>query len=139
MITPQGDIIQIGVKCRERQLSNNEAEYEVVIKALKVATQAGANKIHIKMDSQLVAQQYAGIYEVTEERMKAYVEDLKNRAVQLEELVIEQIPREDNDKADTLARMAGAAEGSWTGETTLLQEIMDENMDVVMEIARKPD
>ncbi|XP_073137955.1 uncharacterized protein [Henckelia pumila] len=89
LISPRGDEIRLAVRLDFRA-SNNEAEYEAVLIGLRAAKQAGAARVHLYSDSQLVAQQVNGTYEVKNEKLKEYMRaieearglfDEKNREV----------------------------------------------------------
>ncbi|XP_057790920.1 uncharacterized protein LOC131008033 [Salvia miltiorrhiza] len=69
--TSMDDSLQFAIKYEQR-LSNNEVEYEAVIKALTILAELGAESVHVKSNSQLVVQQLLGEYDVREERIAAY-------------------------------------------------------------------
>ncbi|XP_057775037.1 uncharacterized protein LOC130994017 [Salvia miltiorrhiza] len=121
IITPTGEVLQVAVKYAQR-LSNNEAEYEAMVKALKILLELGADRAHVKSDSQLVAQQFLGTYETRDDRLQAYYTGVKGIMNQFQEVIITQIPREQNNTTDLLARMASAVEGTWTDKVILLHE-----------------
>ena len=54
------------------QTTNNEAEYEALLKGLELAKSLGAELVLVQGDSQLVMGQVNGTYEAKEERMKRY-------------------------------------------------------------------
>ena len=58
-------------------VSNNEAEYEVVILRLKVVKSLSIANIELRCDSQLVASQLQGEYEVKNERIEQYMHIIK--------------------------------------------------------------
>ena len=88
--------------------TNNEAEYEAVILALKKAKQLygkGATKdmkIHFRVDSELIARQLSGHYKVEEERLAALFMKVWNAKMDFESIEFESIPREKNRAADRL-------------------------------------
>ena len=61
----------------------------------------------VHCDSQVITSQINGEYECKSERMKKYLEKVKNRIDTLEVKFV-QIPREENECADCLAKMASA-------------------------------
>lgn len=84
--------------------TNNVAEYEAVILGLSRALERGARKVKISMDSELVAMQLLGRYKVRNEGLKepyARAVDLLSR---FEEWSVKAIPREQNARADALAK-----------------------------------
>ena len=55
------------------QTTNNEAEYEALLKGLELAKSLGVESVFVRGDSQLVIGQVNGTYESKEERMKRYL------------------------------------------------------------------
>ena len=72
--------------------TNSEAEYEALVARLDLAKAAGAEKMVVHCDSQVTTSQINGEYECRNERMKKYLEEMKNRIDSLEVRFI-QIPR----------------------------------------------
>ena len=75
--------------------TNNEAEYEALVAGLDLARAAGAENMIIHCDSQVITSQVNGDYKCRNERMKKYLEEVKNRTSGLEVRFV-QIPREEN-------------------------------------------
>ncbi|XP_075475786.1 uncharacterized protein LOC142512009 [Primulina tabacum] len=105
LISPKGDEVKLAVRLDFRA-SNNETEYEAILAGLRAARQVGAARVHIFSDSQLVANQMNGSYDVKNERLMEYVKAIEVAKELFTELVFKQIPREENEGADTLAKMA---------------------------------
>ena len=94
------------IKCMIRvdfPTTNNEAEYEALVVGLDLARAAGAKNVVVHCDSQVVTNQVNGDYECKNERMKRYLEEVKNRISSIEVKFV-QIPREENECADHLAK-----------------------------------
>ena len=95
----------------ERQ-TNNEAEYQAVILALKKAKALyGKEKIksveiEIRSDSELLVKQINGQYKVAEPRMQALFMEVWNLKVELGHIRFITIPREQNKEADRLVNEA---------------------------------
>ena len=87
--------------------TNNEAEYEAVIAGLDLARAAGAGNMALHCDSQVITSQINGDFECRNERMKKYLEEVKGRIAGLEVKFV-QIPREEDECADRLAKAASA-------------------------------
>ena len=104
--TPLGDTIQCMIRL-DFPTTNNEAEYEALVAGLDLAKAAGAENIIAHCDSQVVTSQINGDYECKNDRMKRYLEEVKYRTNSLEVEFI-QIPREENEWADHLAKTASA-------------------------------
>ncbi|XP_073020195.1 uncharacterized protein [Primulina eburnea] len=107
LISPTEEKIRLAVRLDFRA-SNNEAEYEAVIVGIKAARNVGANQVIIYTDSQLVAQQVKGVYEVREEKFVKYLAIIKELSTHFVSWSIEQIPREENTEADALAKMVAS-------------------------------
>ncbi|MFH0803564.1 MAG: ribonuclease HI family protein [Candidatus Tagabacteria bacterium] len=88
--------------------TNNEAEYEAVIFALKKLKHLfGKQKtrdleIEVKMDSELVARQLSGKYKITEERFYPLFIKIWNLKMDFGNITFQEIPREKNREADKL-------------------------------------
>lgn len=99
--------------------TNNVAEYEAVLRGLKVAVEMGARAAHVRTDSLLVVSQLR-----EEDRWKCNEEPLRYLRDRVWEVarcfsggvVYEWIPRELNIRADALSRV-GAAESLRMQET----------------------
>ena len=88
------------------RLTNNQAEYEALLRALRAATDLGLDEVDIRGDSQLVVKQLRGEWNTNDP-------ELKEKRVTARELLrafdrwdIEHVPREINDRADELANEA---------------------------------
>ena len=104
--TPEGDKIECMIRL-DFPTTNNEAEYEVLVAGLDLAKAGGAENMIIHCNSQVITSQINSDYEWRNERMKKYLEEVKNRISSLEVKVV-QIPREENKCADRLAKAASA-------------------------------
>ena len=104
--TPEGDKIQCMIWL-DFPITNNEAEYEVLMAGLNLAKAVGAEKVVVHFDSQVVTSQINGGYECKNERMKRYLEEVKFWIGNLEVKLV-QIPKEENECADRLAKAASA-------------------------------
>ncbi|KAL0373494.1 UNVERIFIED_CONTAM: hypothetical protein Sradi_3265100 [Sesamum radiatum] len=100
--SPQGDKFEYAIKL-EYHSSNNEAEYEAFLAGGELALAAGAKKVIIYSDSQLVVNQVQGSYEARDEKMAKYFEKVKNLLEKFEEASVVQISRVNNSAADQLA------------------------------------
>ena len=87
--------------------TNNESEYEALIAGLDLAKAAGATRVVIYCDSQVITNQVNGDYECKGEMMKKYLDQVKARMDDLEAKMV-QIPREEKERADRLAKAASA-------------------------------
>ena len=104
--TPKGDKIECMIRL-DFPTTNNEAEYEALVAGLDLAKAAGAENMIMHCDSQEITSQINGDYECRNERMKKYLEEVKSRISSIEVKFV-QIPREENECADRLAKTASA-------------------------------
>ena len=104
--TPEGDEIRCMVQL-DFPTTNNEAEYEAVVAELDLTKVAGAKNVVVHCDSQVVTSQINGGYECKNERMKRYLEEVNFRFRNLKVKIV-QIPREENEHTDRLAKAASA-------------------------------
>lgn len=93
-------------------VTNNEAEYQAVVEALKWLKESIFNndrykKLDIYLDSKLVCNQLRGLYKVKNERLRELL--LKVRILEQEvdgQIYYHLIPREQNKEADKLVNQA---------------------------------
>lgn len=96
----------------EETATNNEAEYEAVIFALKKLKQLfGKEKTknlaaEFRVDSELVASQLNGQFKVSEERMQLLFMKVWNLKFDFGRISFKSIPREQNKRADQLVNEA---------------------------------
>ncbi|GJS56331.1 reverse transcriptase domain-containing protein [Tanacetum coccineum] len=104
--------------------TNNEAEYEALLAGLRIARKMKVSGIEVKVDSKLVANQINGTYEATKESMIKYLAKAKEFISEFKTFSIENIPREDNQKADILSKLATVPFSHLTKE--ILVEVLNE-------------
>nr|KYP75181.1 Retrovirus-related Pol polyprotein from transposon 17.6 [Cajanus cajan] len=86
--------------------SNNQAEYEALLAGLSLAEDMGASRIRCRMDSKVVAEQVGGNFQVKDHNMMKYYHAYQRLKANFQEVSVEHIPRENNTRADQLARLA---------------------------------
>ncbi len=89
--------------------TNQVAEYEALIRALKELMIRGAKQVRILTDSQFVVYQVKGIYRAKDPRMKVLLERVKKEEGHFEKIDLVHIPRSShphNKRADGLANEA---------------------------------
>ena len=106
LLSPKGDTIECMV-CLDFPATNNELEYEALITGLDLAIVAGAARVVIYCDSQVITNQINGDYKCKGKRMKRYLDQVTARVDDLEAKIV-QIPRGENERADRLAKAASA-------------------------------
>ncbi|XP_030936749.1 uncharacterized protein LOC115962017 [Quercus lobata] len=107
--SPEGDKLKHKVHL-QYQATNNEVEYEALLKGLELAKSVEAKSILVLGDSQLIMGQVKGMYEAKEERMKKYLSRVMRLMKRFEKADFVQIPREESVEADTIAKEASANE-----------------------------
>lgn len=94
------------------EATNNEAEYQAVIFALKKLKQligkydASEAKVEIRLDSELLERQMNGHYKITDKDLQPLFLKIWNLKVDFNEVTFKHIPREDNQDADRLVNVA---------------------------------
>lgn len=94
------------------EATNNEAEYQAVIWALKKIKALWGKKkakdllVEINMDSEFVVQQLNGKYKIEEERLIPLFIKIWNLKMDFGEVRFHHIPREQNKEADRLVNEA---------------------------------
>ena len=88
------------------ETTNNDAEYQALIRALEAARDYGLDEVDVRGDSQLIVKQVRGEWDANEP-------PLRERRVRVRELLrafdrwsLEHVPREINSRADELANDA---------------------------------
>ncbi|XP_075492485.1 uncharacterized protein LOC142530536 [Primulina tabacum] len=107
IISPTGEKIKLALRIDSR-VTNNEAEHEAVLAGIQAAREVGASRVILYSDLQLITQQIKGVYEAKDDRMLKYLQLIKARAEVFADWGIEQIPREENGEANTLAKMTAS-------------------------------
>lgn len=97
--------------------TNNEAEYQAIVAALKKAKQMlGKEKlkqthIEVRMDSQLAVEQLLGRYKIENEKLQPLFMEIWNLRVELGgNVMFTHVPREQNKEADRMVNEALDAE-----------------------------
>lgn len=65
------------------QVTNDVIEYKVYIFRVMASKMLGANNLIMYSDFELVVNQYVGIFESKDKKMKRYVEQLKKECLKL--------------------------------------------------------
>ncbi|KAL2227192.1 UNVERIFIED_CONTAM: Retrovirus-related Pol polyprotein from transposon [Sesamum indicum] len=116
---PKGIEIEVAARL-SFQATNNEAEYEALILGLELAHEAGAKTLDVYTDSQLVAMQVEGRYEAKERTMTLYLKKAKSWMERFEKCTVQQIPREENDRADSLSKFGALLSGVKSRSITIM-------------------
>jgi ribonuclease HI len=86
--------------------TNNVAEYNGLLAALKWAVDHGHRDVHIRSDSELLVKQMRGEYRVKNEGLQPLVVRARLLLMELGEVRFEHVRREMNKEADRLSNLA---------------------------------
>ena len=86
--------------------TNNIAEYNGLLAALRYARQHGHRDVRIKSDSELLVKQMRGEYRVRHANLQPLYDEARAIARGLDHVVYEHVRREQNKDADRLANLA---------------------------------
>ena len=86
--------------------TNNEAEYQALLMGLKRAQELGAQRLTVKMDSELIVRQLEGQYRVKAPGLKPMYAEAKRLLQGFASVTILHVRREFNKRADELANQA---------------------------------
>jgi len=86
--------------------TNNVAEWSAVEAALDEALRLGATHVDLRMDSELVARQIAGIYKVKHPDLKPIHARVMEQLSRLDGYTVGHVPRALNTDADRLSNVA---------------------------------
>ncbi|XP_052287239.1 uncharacterized protein LOC127898794 [Citrus sinensis] len=90
--------------------SEARAEYEALIAGLELAKAMKADRVKIRIDSQLVTNHVSKRFQPRDEKMEHYLKKVRQMMGKFKAAEVIQIPREQNSRADILARMAAVAD-----------------------------
>ena len=102
--SPRGEEI-VGIKEYLGQVTNNQAEYRALERALKELSARGIKKAGIYTDSELMVRQVNGLYKVKNPQLKILLDRVRAAGRGIE-WKIEHVFREKNQRADQLANQA---------------------------------
>ena len=102
--------------------SNNQAEYEALIAGMLLAREMGARSLVAKSYSLLVTGQVTGEFQAKDPQMAAYLEYVQLLKTSFTEFELVHVPREQNARADLLARQASSGKGG--KQRTVIQETL---------------
>ena len=86
--------------------TNNQVEYEVILKGLQLLQEVKAESIEIFGYSQLVINQLIGLYECKDDILKGYYDECRKLLEGFPLTSLQHIPRAQNQEANRLAQNA---------------------------------
>jgi hypothetical protein len=87
-------------------VTNNQAEYEALLRGLQYLREAKAISVEIYGDSELVIKQLNGQYECRSDILRNYYEECKEILKSFQLVILQHILREHNEEANRLAQSA---------------------------------
>ncbi len=88
------------------EATNNRAEYEALIAALRAARDYDFDRVEVRGDSELIVRQVRGQYETNDPGLRERRVTVRELLEGFEEWSLEHVPREANERADRLANEA---------------------------------
>jgi len=104
VVTSDG-IVEEGSE-RIGEATNNQAEYEALVRALTVAKEFGFDEVDVRGDSELVVKQVRGEYDTNDPELRERRVDVLELLDSFDRWSLAHVPREINDRADSLANEA---------------------------------
>ena len=104
LLLPGGD--EARLKKYIGHATNNQAEYQAMILALRELVRRDAKDVCLRADSELMVKQMRGEYRVKNENIKPLYEEAKALVRTLSKIKFEHVRREYNTVADALANEA---------------------------------
>ena len=102
--SPTGELMEQAIRL-SFSASNNEVEYEIVLARLDFSLILVATKLEIGSNSQLIVEKIQREYEANDEHMALYLTLVKDHLKKLDKWVIRRVPRKENGKVNSLARI----------------------------------
>ncbi|PSQ05129.1 ribonuclease H [Halobacteriales archaeon QS_4_69_31] len=104
VVTNDGIVAEGGE--RIGRATNNQAEYEALVRALETARDYGFDEVDVRGDSQLVVKQVRGEWDANDPDLRESRVTVRELLTGFDEWSLEHVPREINDRADELANDA---------------------------------
>lgn len=104
ILSPLGEKKEISIYLGER--TNNQAEYEALIAALKELEGLGVRKAHFFSDSEILVKQLRAEYRIRNEGLKSLFGSALKMLARLESYEVDLVSRKENRRADQLANFA---------------------------------
>lgn len=102
IILPRGSIFESAILVE--QSTNNQVQYQVVLRGLQLLQEAGAEIIETIGDSLPVIKELADEYECKDDVLRRYYEDCQLLLSQFRGVTFMHVPRERNQEANDLAQ-----------------------------------
>ncbi|MDY0088319.1 MAG: ribonuclease HI family protein [Coriobacteriia bacterium] len=88
------------------EATNNQAEYDGLVRGLEAALAHGCRRLRVRMDSELIVKQMSGRYRVKNAGLKVFFLRASELVRRFEDVRFTHVFREENAEADALANQA---------------------------------
>jgi ribonuclease HI len=105
LILPRGEMFEFANPIQPT-VTNNQAEYEALLRGLQYLKEAKAISVEIFGDSELVTEQLNGQYECRNDILRNYYEECNEILKSFQLVILQHIPRENNGETNRLAQSA---------------------------------
>jgi ribonuclease HI len=105
LISPRGEMFEFAIPIQPT-VTNNQAGYEALLRGLQYLKGAKAISVEIFGDSELVINQLNGQYECRNDILRNYYKECKEILKSFQLVILQHIPRENNEEANRLAQCA---------------------------------
>ena len=123
--------------------TNNEAEYEALIVGLRIAKELNIRALQIFSDSQLIVCQVKKEFQAKGGNLPAYLSKAWELPCDFDHCTISHIPREENMKADSLAKYSSTGETQFLGlapvEVLSAPSINEMDIDWIMSVSQEQE
>jgi ribonuclease HI len=107
LISPRGEMFEFAIPIQPT-VTNNQAEYEALLRGLQYLKEAKAISVEIYRDSELVIKQLNVQYECRNDILRNYYEECKKILKGFQLVILQHILREHNEEANRLAQSASS-------------------------------
>ena len=105
IISPRGASFEFVFQTKP-MTTNNQAQYEPILKGLQLLQEEKAESIKIFGDLQLVINQLIGLYECKDDILRGYYDECQRLLKEFPPFFLQHIPRAQNQEANRLAKSA---------------------------------
>jgi ribonuclease HI len=105
LISPRGEMFEFAIPIQPT-VTNNQAEYEALLRGLQYLREAGAISVEVYGDPELVIKQLNGQYQCKSDALRSYYEECREILKSFPLVTLQHIPREHNEEANRLAQSA---------------------------------
>ncbi|XP_040996255.1 uncharacterized protein LOC121242478 [Juglans microcarpa x Juglans regia] len=122
IITESGEEHNYAIKLTFK-LTNNVVEYKALLTWLSIARMLRETEVEFKADSQVLNNQVWGEFAMKGEKLKKYLQLVREKRNSFRYFHIQQVPMKENQKTDKLAQAMSGQEDSRLPEHTIAQKV----------------